>query len=80
MENKLFMKNFAHVLRQEKNRMLDGKSETFIDLMLESKDGEFAYLADLIDITFIMTLMGTKYYVETDENGEYDFNGTWKEE
>ena len=72
MKNKLFMKNFAHVLRQDKNRMLDGKTETFIDLMLESKDGEFAYLADLIDEAFSMTLSGTKYHVKTDEEGMYD--------
>ena len=72
MKNKIFMTNLYHVLKQEKNRMLDSKSETFVDLMLESKDGEFAYLADLIDEAFSMTLSGTKYHVKTDKEGDYD--------
>ena len=80
MKNKLFMKNFHHVLRQEKNKWLDGKSETFVDLMLESKDDEFAYLAHLIDTALTMTLMGTKYYIELDEDGDYDPDGVFKEE
>ena len=68
MKNKLFMKNLYHVLMQEKNRMLDSKSETFVDLMLESKDSEFSFLSELIDEAFSMTLSGTKYNVNIDEN------------